>query len=684
MLRNVAILVIVSRTRGSQLPSGAGRLQTNNESMPPSVQGPQQPRWHLVLFGLAYLLCAGAGLFLSSKTFPFVTFWLPGGLLVATLLRNSTSRWPAFLAVAVAANLTFDLMNGKGIGVALLFATGNCLEGLTGAWLVRRFVTRQPTLASVREVVGLVGLSALLSTMVSATLGSFTVVTLLGGGSFWSVFPLWWSGDMLGVLLLAPLILSWDNSVHWWGFLRRNLRRTELGVFLLLLIGVAIYVFYDPWHPNISLKFLAMPFLLWAVFRHSVRMVAATSLLLAGIATWFTAHGLSDIAWQGLSPSDQVASLQVFIGVLVLTGLFLAATLAERRQTEVMLNQSRSQYRDLVETSQDLIWQCDCDGRYTYLNPAWTEVLGYKVEEMLGRCFQEFQAGEQGAKDRAVFAGLLAEGVLKGYETVHRTKDGRQRTLVFNAKVVRDEQGRPAGTRGTAYDISDRKRDELQLRRSLEDKEVLLREVHHRVKNNLQVVSSLLELQGTVTTDPAAIRAMKECQGRIRSIALVHAKLYQSVSFTRIDFKAYVHDLVAHLFHGHTRSGAGVRFELEMPESTVVPLEVAVPCGMLINELVTNSLKHAFWPSGPGTTKVIRLRWEETSAKVRLTVADNGCGLAIPPTIAQPTTLGLRLANLLARQLSGELRFEPGAGCTAVLEFPFSPCPQESSSLTTN
>lgn len=240
MLRNVAILVIVSRTRGSQLPSGAGRLQTNNESMPPSVQGPQQPRWHLVLFGLAYLLCAGAGLFLSSKTFPFVTFWLPGGLLVATLLRNSTSRWPAFLAVAVAANLTFDLMNGKGIGVALLFATGNCLEGLTGAWLVRRFVTRQPTLASVREVVGLVGLSALLSTMVSATLGSFTVVTLLGGGSFWSVFPLWWSGDMLGVLLLAPLILSWDNSVHWWGFLRRNLRRTELGVFLLLLIGVAI------------------------------------------------------------------------------------------------------------------------------------------------------------------------------------------------------------------------------------------------------------------------------------------------------------------------------------------------------------------------------------------------------------------------------------------------------------
>ncbi len=157
----------------------------------------------------------------------------------------------------------------------------------------------------------------------------------------------------------------------------------------------------------------------------------------------------------------------------ILTGIFSASPITigteacwlttilditERKRTEQALHEAQKRYQDLVETAQDLIWQCDAEGRYTYLNPAWEAVLGYSPDEMLGRPFTDFQSPDMAERDMAEFAGLLAGGMVKGYETVHLHKDGRSVVLAFNAKFVRDEAGNILGTSGTAYDITERVR----------------------------------------------------------------------------------------------------------------------------------------------------------------------------------------------------------------------------------
>lgn len=140
----------------------------------------------------------------------------------------------------------------------------------------------------------------------------------------------------------------------------------------------------------------------------------------------------------------------------------------ERRiRAEIELRESEASYRDLVQTAQDLIWQCDAQGRYTYLNPAWEEVFGYRVEEMLGKPFTDFQSPEYAERDKRRFARLLENGGVKGYETVHLSKDGRPIHLVLNAKIVTDEAGRVKGIRGTAYDLSQRIQTQRQIERLL-------------------------------------------------------------------------------------------------------------------------------------------------------------------------------------------------------------------------
>ena len=133
--------------------------------------------------------------------------------------------------------------------------------------------------------------------------------------------------------------------------------------------------------------------------------------------------------------------------------------ITERKRAEEALRESQALYHDLVETAQDLIWQVDAEGRYTYLNPAWEEVLGYPVAEMLGKRFSDFQTPEYAARDQAEFARLLDGTIVKGLETVHLAKDGRPVRLLFNAKVLKDKEGRVCGTRGTAFDITARARE---------------------------------------------------------------------------------------------------------------------------------------------------------------------------------------------------------------------------------
>ncbi len=232
-----------------------------------------------------------------------------------------------------------------------------------------------------------------------------------------------------------------------------------------------------------------------------------------------------------------------------------------------------------------------------------------------------------------------------------------------------DENGRPEGMYGIQMDVTERKRIEAEIRASLHEKEVLLKEIHHRVKNNLQVIASMLSLQAAYLADTQTQRVLKDSQNRVAAMAAIHEKLYQSKNLARIDFGKYIRDLMAQLLSSYMRNGQDIQLTVDADEIWL-GVNTAVPCGLIVNELVSNALKHAFPHKQP--TSQITVRFHRVAAdQICLCVADNGVG--IPPHITplQTNSLGLQLVNTLAKQIGGNLEIENGQDTVFRVTFPF-------------
>lgn len=244
--------------------------------------------------------------------------------------------------------------------------------------------------------------------------------------------------------------------------------------------------------------------------------------------------------------------------------------------------------------------------------------------------------------------------------------DGEVVWLSERGRVARDEEGRPVRLIGLSQDVTDRKSIEQQLRESLTEKEILLREIHHRVKNNLQVVASLVSLQASALDDPKLREALGEVRNRVLSMGLIHDALHRSGSFARLDFDRYCAGLLESLVRVYGPMAERVKLELEL-EPVVLSVASAVPCGLILNELATNALRHAF-PNGEGELTV-RLSLEPASKRVCLCVRDNGRGLPEGLDWRRCQTLGLRLVQMLARQLEGTVETGPGPGAEFRVSF---------------
>ena len=205
-----------------------------------------------------------------------------------------------------------------------------------------------------------------------------------------------------------------------------------------------------------------------------------------------------------------------------------------------------------------------------------------------------------------------------------------------------------------------------RVRAALAEKEVLLREAHHRVKNNLQVISSLLSLQAEVMRDEKMLVMFQETQQRIKSMALIHEKLYQSQNLMRIDFADYVRSLATMLPQVY-RVNQDIGLEIEA-EDVALNLETSIPCGLIINELVSNALKHAFPPGAPSGEVRLALR-PAPDGRFALTVSDNGVGLPADLDFRHTETLGLQLVNLLVEQLGGTIELHREGGTTFEVTF---------------
>ena len=207
------------------------------------------------------------------------------------------------------------------------------------------------------------------------------------------------------------------------------------------------------------------------------------------------------------------------------------------------------------------------------------------------------------------------------------------------------------------------------LRQSLAEKEALLKEIHHRVKNNLQIVSSLLYLQEDVMDDPKGLDILRQSQNRVKSMALIHEQLYGTTDLAEIDFGRYVHSLTANLFDAYGVDPARLRLDIKADDISLA-VDMAVPCGLIINELVSNAIKHAFPEDGGGTIEIIIRRLE--AGRMEIVVADDGTGFVTGSDPAGSGTLGLRLIDTLTAQLDGRLRVatETGTRFSVLINIP--------------
>jgi len=217
-----------------------------------------------------------------------------------------------------------------------------------------------------------------------------------------------------------------------------------------------------------------------------------------------------------------------------------------------------------------------------------------------------------------------------------------------------------------ARDVTERMVQEERLRASLREKEVLLKEIHHRVKNNLQTISSLLSLQTQVLDDPVVAELFRESQNRIQSMALVHEKLYQAGDLSSIDFGAYLASVISFLFQAYHADTSTIHLKQDV-QNVLLPVTVAIPCGLMVNELISNSLKYAF---PRGRTGLIEVSFRRQGEKCLLQVADDGQGFPPDMDPFDTSTLGLKLVVTLVRQLKGQLDIQSDAGVRFRISFP--------------
>ncbi|MDH7511326.1 MAG: histidine kinase dimerization/phosphoacceptor domain -containing protein [Clostridiales bacterium] len=254
------------------------------------------------------------------------------------------------------------------------------------------------------------------------------------------------------------------------------------------------------------------------------------------------------------------------------------------------------------------------------------------------------------------------------YEVVPRIGEKGQVTGwldLFSFPLIDKKTGQMKGVIEYVRDITERKRAEDRLQASLQEKEVLLREIHHRVKNNMQVISSLLNLQSRRIADPAVLEMFKDSQRRIRSMALIHERLYQSSDLSRIEFSHYLRNLATHLFNSCQADSSRIHLRLDF-EEVFLNINTAIPCGLITNELISNALKHAF-PDGRSGEVAVELRRVEGGYLLR--VKDDGVGFPEGVDFRQTETLGLQIVVTLVSQVDGTIEIGPGPGTDFRFQF---------------
>jgi PAS domain S-box-containing protein len=349
-----------------------------------------------------------------------------------------------------------------------------------------------------------------------------------------------------------------------------------------------------------------------------------------------------------------------------LTGsVHVAHDITERKKAEQALIESEVKYRGIFNESVAAIYVFDTEKNFLDSNQSGLDLLGYSREELLNMSIPDVDANPTVVLP--AHKQLLGGERIINYEHQLKRKDGKIVTVINNSRPLIDAQGNLVGMQSTLIDITERKHAEEQLKASLEEKEILLREIHHRVKNNLAVISSLLSMQTNIVTNQDVHSALQESQSRVQAMALIHETLYQSESLASVDLERYVKELIGNIANAFDSISNRINFKIEVRD---VKLEInqAIPCGLIINELVTNALKHAF---ADGQNGVVRITAGYTKEReVELMVSDNGTGFSEELDWKKSKSLGLRLISLMVDQLHGIMNIRNNHGAEIAIKWP--------------
>ncbi len=309
-----------------------------------------------------------------------------------------------------------------------------------------------------------------------------------------------------------------------------------------------------------------------------------------------------------------------------------------------------------------IILVADQKGSIVFANKAIKSILGYEPEEVLGDGWWQLTANDQSTVVRKSTAGDLAAGKIDLkqrhlFENALPTKDGRQvwtqwtNTLTDDGFLV-----------GIAQDITEKKALEAELIRKNQENELLLKEIHHRVKNNLQIISSLLNLQFNNIPDQLVQDALSKSKDRINSMAMIHTKLYQSNNLASIDFGSYLDELVASIAQSYAYT-SNIKYKLKHSDN-IFDIDLAINLGLIVTELLTNAYKHAFKNREEG---LIHIELTSKGNKHQLILADNGIGLNDKSVLEE--SLGLEIVNALIQQINAKLDLTSTNGFKYVITF---------------
>ena len=339
----------------------------------------------------------------------------------------------------------------------------------------------------------------------------------------------------------------------------------------------------------------------------------------------------------------------------------------ERKQAEEAVRRSERFLKTIIETEPECVKLMGGKGELLEMNAAGLAMLEVSsLSEVVARGLSDFILPQYRERFRSLHQSVMAGGSgLLEFEIVGLR--GTHRWLETHAAPIRDESGRATMFLGITRDVTARKETEAALRESLEYKEALLKEVHHRVKNNLQVIASLLRLEAARSLEPDTKFVLRDMKGRIQAMALLHELLYRSGTFASVDLATYIKQITTHIFRAVGGKTGAVHLGLDLA-SIPIKMDQAMPCGLLVHELVSNCLKHAFLDGRPGEIH-IELQRIENGSQVRLRIRDNGVGLPTDFGVMQGNSLGLQLVSDLTRQLDGTLSVERENGAVFIVTF---------------